>query len=823
MAKTQSFRIAGSTADIENIDVDSINGLNVIYWEDIEQVFPGVRLIRNGSSVVKLLRDSNRERITPHCIQHYPDVVLDVVVLSSAVDHVQVDSPAATQSQVSTSTQANALADTLGPNYPGSPSADPSIIVQPGSQSDSCNDGQISPLGTGATVDAVLAQGSGASSTPTVNGVVSGLAIAEVAPPVDLSSTEQCQGFQGAVMHKLDGLYDQGALTQKIAQDVLKLQKQMNDRLILIQSKTEAILTQQLELAEYPIPRLFIVLPEEPAKYDPGNWFRTKFRLHFICECGKHTEASNNKVPHHLHLAKHEGYLVREPTEFFKNYGPFLLLMLELIKFGTSVAGHVVPTLASLKVIELADSVKQSVEQVTAKIDYSLKCIDKQLAKIQELSPGDLTDTERRESMTHEDLTNYLNDVEGLEGVELRQLGSFLKISEDESLLGNLYRMTTPDGHVKWVCRDHYRAGYQEKFVQKLREIVASSGGEFDEQQGRIKITLESSIAATEFYEAITKAKGVLDLNLELHWNQGYDDLVKLRDMMRKSNIRSIALHLHHMTGPIFDIKLSTRRRYDPIVEIMRLPTLQSFGMDGTPKDFFKRSSAWARANSFSNLRHLTIGWVDPSEDTAKFSLLVAQAPGLSYLSLASKLEKLPAVFSSIAKYQTYLIDFRNLSMRFVPPQSNSRISNVALQNLPQLFKAHGAQVEALDFRQIALNELVTEALVEATQAGSSLKVLSLDGSDGCLSDKCSGDLASIVSRSELHTFRIKLDDADRHVRILRAIQWVHIRRLEIRETQHSREMAMKALVDGMERLRCIHSSAGANATYAVTAVAQAS
>ncbi|KAG0276822.1 hypothetical protein BGZ97_010027, partial [Linnemannia gamsii] len=137
-------------------------------------------------------------------------------------------------------------------------------------------------------------------------------------------------GFERTVIHKLDGLYDQGVMTQQIAREVLELQKQMNDRLILIQSKTEAILTQQLELTEYPIPRLFIVLPEEPTKYDPGNWFRTKFRLHFICECG---------------------YLIREPTEFFKKYGPFLLLMLELIKFGTSIAGHVVPTLASLKVV----------------------------------------------------------------------------------------------------------------------------------------------------------------------------------------------------------------------------------------------------------------------------------------------------------------------------------------------------------------------------------------------------------------------------------------------------------------------------------------
>lgn len=172
------------------------------------------------------------------------------------------------------------------------------------------------------------------SSTATRAESVSDLAVA-TKPFKDFSSAEprlttmtrasisHMQNQLSSVIHKLDGLYDQGAMAQQIAREVLELQKQMNDRLILIQGKTEAILTQQLGLTEYPIPRLFIVLPEVPAKYDPGNWFRTKFRLHFICECGKHTKANNSKVPH-LHLAKHEGYLIREPTEFFKKYGPFL-------------------------------------------------------------------------------------------------------------------------------------------------------------------------------------------------------------------------------------------------------------------------------------------------------------------------------------------------------------------------------------------------------------------------------------------------------------------------------------------------------------------
>ncbi|KAF9303588.1 hypothetical protein BGZ91_009084, partial [Linnemannia elongata] len=410
---------------------------------------------------------------------------------------------------------------------------------------------QAGDLHPDATVDALhanpplssSAKEFGQSSPVTLAKSASSLAIA-AGTSGNHSSTEQCQAFQSTVIHKLDGLHDQGAKTQQIAREVWKLQKQMDDRLILIQSKTEAILNQQLELAEYPIPRLFIVLPEELTKYDPGNWFRTKFRLHFICECGKHTEPSNSKVAHHLHLAKHEGYLVREPTEFFKKYGPFLLLMLELIKLGTSVAGHVVPALASLKVVELVDSVQQTVESVTAKIDYSLECIDSQLAKVQASSPGDFALNEPRPEMTEQSLANYLSDVEGLEGVELRQLRSFLKTSEEENLLGNLYRMTTSDGHVKWVCRGHYRVSYQEKHVQKLRDVVKLARGEFDEQLGRIEIVLESRFAADEFYNAVSKAKGVLELIVELRWECTRSDLEALHDALKKSRVPVLRLDL---------------------------------------------------------------------------------------------------------------------------------------------------------------------------------------------------------------------------------------------------------------------------------------
>ncbi|KAF8933520.1 hypothetical protein BGZ47_010838 [Haplosporangium gracile] len=595
MDETQSFRLSGAT-DVKNIGVDIVNGQNVIYWEDIEQVFPRVGYICNGSSVVKLVRDSNQIRIVPHCIKHYPGVILDVI-LSTTDEHVPVDSFMAASSLTSTYGRANT------PTHAPIDSHGPDAII---------NDLNVNPP---------------ASSTATLAKSVSGLAIA-TEPFTDLSSAEPHQAtmirgnithihsqlisaamaieqarqfgkpltsealsspiaskltpasmaksrFERTVIHKLDGLYDQGVMTQQIAREVWKLQKQMNDRLILIQSKTEAILMQQLELTEYPIPRLFIVLPEEPIKYDPGNWFRAKFRLHFICECGKHTEANNSKVPHHLHLTNHKGYLIREPTEFFKKYGPFLLLMLELIKFGTSIAGHVVPTLASLKVIELADSVKQSVELVTAKIDYSLECIDKQLAKVQASSPGDSADTEPRAAMTQQDLTNYLSGVEGLEGVELRQLGSFLKASEEENLLGNLYRMTTPEGHVKWVCRHHYRASYQEKYTQKLRDVVKLANGEYDEQLGRIEIVLRSSFAAAEFYNTVSKANGVLELTMDWNWECTRSDLEDLENALKESTVSILRLDLKRFRTSLGSKLLSTSTHYDVISRIRDLSNMK--------------------------------------------------------------------------------------------------------------------------------------------------------------------------------------------------------------------------------------------------------
>ncbi|KAF9176831.1 hypothetical protein BGZ50_009617 [Haplosporangium sp. Z 11] len=689
-----------------------------------------------------MLRDSDGIRIMPHRIKHFPDVVLDVV-LSTNVEHAHAESTMVTPNQTPTHSPTDSRTD----------------HHRPGAVNDMIH---ISPPSSLPT------KGSEKNSLVTAVESVSGLAIA-VKPSSDLSlseplhfclvrkSTMQIQedmkvatdtmiarnragkplnahsiveeslpdeyrksvatlmaakpGFERTVINKLDGLHDQGLITQEIVRQVLKETQEIKDRLILIERKTEAILTQQLELTEYPIPRLFIVLPEETTKYDPSNWVRTKFRLHFICECGEHTKVTGSRIPNHLHLAKHEGYLIREPTAFFKKYGPFLLLMLELIKFGTNIAGYVVPTLASLKVVELVGSVQQTVELVTAKIDYSLECIDKQLA-------GDSIDTEPRAAMTQQDLANYLSDVEGLEGVELRQLESFLKKSSEENLLGNLYRMTTSDGHVKWVCRDHYRASYQEKHTQKLRDVVKLAQGEFDEQLGRITITLTSSFAAAEFYKAISKAKGVLELIVDLRWECNRSDLEELEDALKKSGVLILRLDLQRFRTSLRSRLLSTSAQYEGFLRIIELPNTKIIHMV-LPKEFVKLSSFQPKRPS--HLRKLSFEVVARSIGGKEFGVL-AEA-----LKTNSTLTTLDLSSNSIGDNGAQALSeaIKTNSTLITLKLWNNKIGDNGAQALSEALKANST-LATLDLISNSIGEDGAQTLSEALKTNSTLATLDL-------------------------------------------------------------------------------------------------
>ncbi|KAF9173739.1 hypothetical protein BGX20_002236 [Mortierella sp. AD010] len=395
--------------------------------------------------------------------------------------------------------------------------------------------------------------------------------------PTNVNNTQQYIAHNvGMLVQGVGELKLQGNVLEQLAHKMIGMQQQALDRLALIKSKTEAILTQNYELLEYTIPRLFIVLPETSTSWDPATMFRTKFRLHFICECGEHTKAAGSDIPHHLHLAKHEGYVVNKPREFFQKYGPFLMLMLKMIKTGASVAGIVVPALTSLKVVDILDSTQSYIDSVTSKVingvDYSLKYLEENRRVVQNL---DDINVDGNAKALEDDLDNYLAGVEGLEGVDLRQLGSFLTASSSDNLLGNLYRMTTDKGHVKWVCIDHYRSTYKKNDQETFEHVVQMNGGFYGPQLGQVIIKLGSRIRAKEFFNSLAKARSVDDLDITFDWECTRSDLKVLEDALKKSRVSVLRFDFQQFRESFSSKILSTSAQYEALFRIMELPNMK--------------------------------------------------------------------------------------------------------------------------------------------------------------------------------------------------------------------------------------------------------
>ncbi|KAF9951839.1 hypothetical protein BGZ72_006725, partial [Mortierella alpina] len=73
MDKTQSFRLV-ETTDTVKITLSHVEGQDVVLWKDIEQAFPGVKRVRNGTSVINFIRS---------CDPRSPSSALGVVLTTS--------------------------------------------------------------------------------------------------------------------------------------------------------------------------------------------------------------------------------------------------------------------------------------------------------------------------------------------------------------------------------------------------------------------------------------------------------------------------------------------------------------------------------------------------------------------------------------------------------------------------------------------------------------------------------------------------------------------------------------------------------------------
>ncbi|KAG9072945.1 hypothetical protein KI688_000726 [Linnemannia hyalina] len=242
-----------------------------------------------------------------------------------------------------------------------------------------------------------------------------------------------------------------------------------------------------------------------------------------------------------IHLAKHEGYELSRPTEFFDQYGPYVLGILRILKHCLAVAAVAAPVaaLADSGLKDVIDGVKSISESTINAVDMSINILEIKLGDT------DTADALAGAVSNGQDDDNMFENLAALEGADLRRLDTFLRNNDQDKILGNLYRITTEQGHVKWVCFEYYQEKYRVTALASFVQSVEAAGGSYDSHLGQVTINLKSGTTSKDFFRRLTtQAPAVQSLDVTLDWDFGSTDLVTLVDMVAKSNVKVVKLDL---------------------------------------------------------------------------------------------------------------------------------------------------------------------------------------------------------------------------------------------------------------------------------------
>ncbi|KAK3825558.1 MAG: hypothetical protein J3Q66DRAFT_420565 [Benniella sp.] len=569
----QTFRSCSMEKPINiPVQIDSATQKGFILWQDIERVFGEPKYIKRRSSmVVVFIRDSNFQK--EHAEPTEPSPPSPVRNTDDVSRTTTIDSNTNTIDQSSSATSSPTTPQPLRRLY-----------------------ASRSPEMSGEEKEAV--------AMACVEQTLSPELVLHQLQEEFLGGQQFYRRSQEQLLKKHNQLHELQLRAREESrqqhQVVVDMQHQIIDRLTLIQTRLQALLTQTFELHEYPIPRLFIVVPKELRVRDKlAKPFAEQFRLYFLCECGSHIHNTNSMIPNQIHLAKHEGYDVDRPTEFFQKYGTYIMAMMYMIKYGISVSGVVVPQLAKLDFVGDLGSLPGHLKYVKKHI---VPLVESTISFIQDVNghghgkakngstsiPAEYT-SEHGHSRSEPAFTPTEFDASTgvLEGADLRQLESFLKVKDKGRVLGNLYRMVTDEGHVKWVCFDHYRANYRESAIKALDEVVQSYKGTYCQETGTIEIELGSHFQAKHFYDAMVKGRGIQELNITFGWDASMDDLRHFAAAALKAGLVRVSVDGVNLKRPPLDIT-NRRRRFEPLLQLAFNNRIQSLELRNIDRFFVR-------------------------------------------------------------------------------------------------------------------------------------------------------------------------------------------------------------------------------------------
>ncbi|KAK9766689.1 hypothetical protein K7432_004051 [Basidiobolus ranarum] len=321
--------------------------------------------------------------------------------------------------------------------------------------------------------------------------------------------------------------------TQDQSQRAGDQNEKTQQRRAFIEAKMSAILTKNCELHEFPIPRMFIILPVNRHPANRSAILTTEYRLYFLCECGEHTESKvitrNSKYT--IHIAFHEGYAILKPKEFFTKYGLYMLYLLRALRFGLQVGDISIPAFSQRS--RSNRTLKKMIDVTEKTLDAAIEFLSSELANASLRNNAEDAGVSNEENLRRQSI---------LEEADLRHVDTFIRRNDKSKVLGNLYRITTEKGHVKWVCLSHYRIHYDEAAENQLRNIINVHGGNYDDHFGRVVVTLKSGVLVKNFSVAITQARKLQELDITLLYNWHSIDLKALDNAIRSTTIGSLTL-----------------------------------------------------------------------------------------------------------------------------------------------------------------------------------------------------------------------------------------------------------------------------------------
>ncbi|KAF9361183.1 hypothetical protein BGX26_005277 [Mortierella sp. AD094] len=502
--------------------------------------------------------------------------------------------------------------------------------------------------------------------------------------------------------------------------NIVETQDKLLEKMDVVIANTEALLTQTFELHEYTLPRLFIVLPEvayhglNPALI-LSKYTSVKFRLYFLCECGTHTSPTGPHRLNHIHIARHEGYEIKRPTEFFRKYGPHVLRLLHALKFGIKLASGAIPALSAISAMDLPEHITEDLElKVTScirylsayqqSLDYNVPGMDNGYDS--GILPSGLGTTMADDFGPSK---SPLDGIVQIEGADLRQLDSFLQKKDQNRALGNLFRTVDEHGHVKWICLDHYRSTYHLRQDREFESEILRNHGVYDKRLGIVTVLLPSSEVIDTFLTAMTRAGAFNELDIHLR-NYSYHDLKTLGDSLSKTNVSKLTLTGHQYK----EISSMYRKKLSPILAIMASGKVRYFQFKDT-KDLIP-SRGVEIPKSMSAVRSLELSGIslkDGHEVLAKILHACSELAVFRLTDISMKPSYLKSTLNGLSPSKS----LRVMSLR------NCDISIDSAETLATFLKTCPMLIE-LDLSQNCLDDSSCCEIIDAV--GSQLVKLSL-------------------------------------------------------------------------------------------------